>query len=80
MATTLDIVPGERVVSRTGGGGGYGDPLERASDRVLDDVLEGWVSRDRALAIYGVVLVGEDGELHVDVAATRQERVRRIGA
>jgi N-methylhydantoinase B len=80
MATTLDIVPGERVVSRTGGGGGYGDPLERASDRVLDDVLEGWVSRDRALAIYGVVLVGEDGELRVDVAATRQERVRRIGA
>jgi N-methylhydantoinase B len=72
-------VPGERVVSRTGGGGGYGDPLERASDRVLDDVLEGWVSRARALAVYGVVLVGEDGELRVDVAATRQERARRIG-
>ena len=36
------------------GGGGLGPPAQRAFDRVLDDVLDGYTSRDAAIAIYGV--------------------------
>ena len=48
--------PGERIVSVTSGGGGYGDPLERDPALVLDDVLEGWVSGSAQSPTYGVVL------------------------
>jgi N-methylhydantoinase B len=76
MATAMEIDPGERVVSRTGGGGGYGDPLTRDPRAVAEDVREGWVSRARAVSVYGVVLRAADGTLVVDEAATRAERAR----
>ncbi|MCC6887562.1 MAG: hydantoinase B/oxoprolinase family protein [Hyphomicrobiales bacterium] len=49
------------------GGGGFGDPLDREPARVADDVVNGWVSRERARATYGVAL---DPDGAVDVAAT----------
>ena len=45
----------------TPGGGGYGDPLARAPERVLADVREGVVSSEAAEREYGVV-VGADGD------------------
>jgi N-methylhydantoinase B len=68
----LELQPGERIVSVSAGGGGYGDPLTRDPAAVLHDVLEGWVSRERAREVYGVVL-SESGEA-VDVAATEARR------
>ncbi len=41
---------------RTGGGGGYGDPLEREPSAVFRDVLLGYVSEEKARTEYGVVL------------------------
>jgi len=65
------------------GGGGFGDPLERETHLVLNDVLTGAVSEGIAHDIYGVVLTA-DG-LAVDHAATtvrrdaiRQNRLERI--
>jgi N-methylhydantoinase B len=76
----MEIAPGERVLSRTGGGGGYGDPKTRDPEAVADDVREGWVSRERARSVYGVVLTDapapEPGWLVVDEPATRAERER----
>ena len=48
LVGTVELQPGERIVSVSAGGGGYGDPLERAPERVLHDVREGWVSPERA--------------------------------
>jgi len=53
---------GERLVSQSTGGGGYGSPLEREPERVADDVREGWVSPSRAAEVYGVV-IGADGAI-----------------
>jgi N-methylhydantoinase B len=50
---------GEAVVSISCGGGGYGPPFERDPARVRRDVLEGWVSRERAEQVYGVLLTDE---------------------
>ncbi|KSV62248.1 hypothetical protein N182_37550 [Sinorhizobium sp. GL2] len=50
--------PGEIVTIKGGGGGGYGNPLQRQADKVLRDHLAGLVSLERARSVYGVVIDG----------------------
>jgi len=52
---------GTIVETRTGGGGGNGDPLERDVAAVARDVARGLVSREAAARDYGVT-VTSDGE------------------
>ncbi len=79
---TADWVPvaaGERVMYDYGGGGGWGDPLDRGSQAVLDDVLDEYVSIEAAEREYGVVLTGslDDLTLAVDHEATEKLRSER---
>jgi N-methylhydantoinase B len=79
---TADWVPigtGERIMYDYGGGGGWGDPLDRDPSAVLDDVLDEYVSVERAERDYGVVLTGslEDLTLDVDLDATERLRSER---
>lgn len=55
-------------------GGGYGSPLERDPQKVLDDVLDGFCSAKDAADVYGVVL-DLDAET-VDLAATAGRRAQ----
>ena len=64
---------GDVVRMETSGGGGYGDPLARAPERVRDDVALGYLGRDQAANRYGVVI---DAGGNVEVAATRELRDR----
>ena len=57
---------------RTGGGGGYGDPLERDPDLVLQDVHDEKVSELVAREIYGVI-IDKDNRM-VDMEATKKQR------
>jgi N-methylhydantoinase B len=66
---------GDVIRVETGGGGGWGHPFDREPERVLEDVLSHFVSRDSAEADYGVVLT-PDGRA-VDDAATRARRADR---
>ncbi len=59
------------VIVRTGGGGGWGDPLEREAALVRADVIEELISRRVAGDDYGVVL---RDDLTLDEAATAQRR------
>jgi len=73
-------VPAEsRVIIRSAGGGGWGDPLDRDPMRVIEDIRDGMVSAEAARAEYGVVakLNGGDGldAVQLDRAAT--EALRR---
>jgi len=61
------------VIVRTGGGGGWGDPLKRDPERVRADVLEELISPEAARAEYGVVLTRDSS---LDIAATRELRQR----
>jgi N-methylhydantoinase B len=74
--TQVELQPGEWLRGEHGGGGGYGDPRTRDPLRVLDDVLEGYVSVPAARDTYGVALTGarEDGSLAVDEAETARLR------
>jgi N-methylhydantoinase B len=70
---------GEVIRIRTTGGGGWGDPLDRATDAVARDVRWGKVSLAAAQADYGVVLAGPVEEPVVDEQATRALRERLRG-
>jgi N-methylhydantoinase B len=71
-----DLQSGEKVVSITPGGGGYGDPLERDVLAVLDDYRESRVTLEAAATDYGVVIT--DGA--VDEEATAKARQERLAS
>ena len=70
-SAAITLQPGETVITYTGGGGGYGPPYQRQVNKVRDDVAEGYVSKERAEAVYGVIL-NEDGQ--VNESETHQKR------
>ena len=65
------------MIFSMGGGGGYGDVLERPTELVAKDLKEGMITSIVAEGVYGVVLV--DGTDQIDLAATenRQKMLRR---
>jgi N-methylhydantoinase B len=68
------LEPGDTLVTNSGGGGGYGDPLDREMEKVRLDALNEYISLKTAAEVYGVVLDQET--LAVDATATaalRQE-------
>ena len=82
VETTAFYVPhqaGDRYEYRYGGGGGWGNALEREPEKVLDDVLDEYVSIEGARRDYGVVLTGslEALDLAIDQAATSALRADR---
>jgi N-methylhydantoinase B len=66
--------PGDAVVLVCAGGGGYGDPLGRDPQKVIDDIAAGTVSPAAAREVYGVVVNG-GGEMPVfDADGTQTQR------
>jgi N-methylhydantoinase B len=62
---------GDEILYLADGGGGYGPPFERAPERVREDVIDGYVSRDAARTSYGVALTDD---LDIDEAETARLR------
>jgi N-methylhydantoinase B len=69
----VKVSDGERIRSYSCGGGGYGAPKERDPAAVRQDVVEGWVTRQRAEAIYGVA-IDEAGEVDAQKSAALRAR------
>jgi N-methylhydantoinase B len=75
--SNVPVKTGDSFTRPSAGGGGFGDPLERDPDAVCDDVADGYVTVERALKDYGVVVRAVDAELaeyEVDGEATERER------
>jgi len=71
------VEPGDTLVFRTAGGGGWKDRLDRPVEWVARDVAFGLVSPEGARTGYGVVLDAAGG---VDVQATEAERTAQRAA
>jgi len=67
----LSTRAGDRIEVVGPSGGGYGNPFERDPIQVCEDVIDGYLSPERALTDYGVVITEE---LTVDDAATTRSR------
>jgi N-methylhydantoinase B len=52
----VDLGPGDTVHVNLPGGGGYGDPLQRDAQRVLGDVIDGYITVEEAEKKYGVAV------------------------
>ncbi|MFH1650735.1 MAG: hydantoinase B/oxoprolinase family protein [Chloroflexota bacterium] len=68
----ISIAPGDVVITRSGGGAGWGNPLDRNVETVREEVHKGVVSVKRAKDVYGVIINPED--FSVDYEATRELR------
>ena len=73
----VKVAPGDRIVFRTAGGGGWGDPLERDPARVRSDVRRRLMSARAAEREYGVMLTGDRLELDAVATEERRESIRR---
>ncbi|MGC4026910.1 MAG: hydantoinase B/oxoprolinase family protein [Mesorhizobium sp.] len=71
VVVSVTIAPDERIVSYSCGGGGFGNPKARSVDKVLNDLREGRIGKDRAREIYGVAV---DDSLALDRAETEKLR------
>lgn len=80
LGSNFSAVPlhsGDSFTRPSAGGGGYGDPLDRPFDEVLEDVIDEYVSIGRAAKDYGVIIREIDRELdqfEIDEAASIQRR------
>ncbi|MBI1205631.1 MAG: hydantoinase B/oxoprolinase family protein [Rhodopseudomonas sp.] len=72
------LKPGDAYILRSGGGGGYGSPLERDLDRLADDVRCGYVSRAEAEKSYGAVFTA-DGRIDPAATAKKRAEMRKDG-
>ena len=75
MTRPLDT--GDTVTICTPGAGGWNDPLDRDPQKVLWDVVEGFISPSRAENAYGVVIIDKgDGFYELDRPSTEGLRSR----
>jgi N-methylhydantoinase B/oxoprolinase/acetone carboxylase alpha subunit len=65
---------GDVVYMKMASGGGYGDPLQRDPQLVLEDVIEGLVSEEAAREVYGVALDAKKDA--VDLTETKSLRAK----
>lgn len=73
VSASFALEPGDVFSVRTPGGGGFGDPLNREPDEVLQDLLEGRISERSASEDYGIIV--RDGQL--DDNATSRLRKKK---
>jgi N-methylhydantoinase B len=64
---------GDAYILRSGGGGGFGSPLDRDPAQVEYDVRQGYVSEKAAEDMYGIVFSNRNSH-EVDVVATQRRR------
>ena len=58
------------------GGGGYGNPWERDVEKVLEDIIEGYVSTRGAKEGYGVVIDPETFEIDKDATDKLRNKMK----
>ncbi|MEM7569990.1 MAG: hydantoinase B/oxoprolinase family protein [Pseudomonadota bacterium] len=63
----LKVAPGDKIIFKTAGSGGWGDPLERPAHKVAREVADDLMTPDKARLGYGVILTADGA---VDDAAT----------
>jgi N-methylhydantoinase B len=75
-AMSRNVEEGSKVIIRTSGGGGWGDPWTRDVERIEWDVLNGYVSLDSARDKYGCIINPET--MKVDFEKIHQLRSERM--
>jgi hypothetical protein len=72
----LRVAAGDVHVFYAPCGGGYGDPLERPAEKVLDDVLDDFCTVEHARAAYGVIVDPVAETVDEGATAALRQRMR----
>jgi N-methylhydantoinase B len=73
----FDLKTNDVLYISHGGGGGYGDPLERDPQSVLDDVINGLLSKEMARDVYGVALDEQNRKLDSEATEKLRTKLRK---
>ena len=73
------LQPGDAYIIRSGGGGGFGSPLERDLETLAHDVRCGYVGKDAAEKYYGAVFKPDSLELDLEATQSRRADMARQG-
>ena len=71
------LQPGEVLYTYKGGGGGWGNPLNRDPQAVLEDILDDLVSPETAHQTYGVIITNTNNTPTINHTATQNQRSAR---
>ena len=74
---TLPLKKGDVIRLQTAGAGGWGNPLEREPEMVLDDVRNEKISIKRAREVYGVVIDEKAREVNMAETKKRRESMKK---
>jgi len=75
-----ELGAGDGFLIETAGGGGFWNPLERAAEKVLDDVRAGYVTPEAARRDYGVVINQRGRRFELNLEASRELRQQMAGS
>jgi len=77
-ASGIKLESGDHITFGSNGGGGIGKPWERDANQVLEDVLDGFLSLEKARTVYGVAIDARD-EISLDysIEESATEKLRK---
>jgi N-methylhydantoinase B len=78
-ALNQTLQSGDAYILRSGGGGGYGSPLDRELNALQHDVHAGYVGKESAEKLYGAVFKGDTLELDIPATQSRRKAMREQG-
>ena len=70
---------GDAYVMCSGGGGGFGNPLDREPSLVAHDVRQGYISRRAAHTWYGILFDADGVEVDLEASSALRARMRSLG-
>ena len=77
-ATQVPVKASDHISFKSNGGGGFGDPLERDPQKVLEDYINEFISLQKAQDIYGVAIRAIDPDtLRYEVDEAETARLRQ---
>jgi len=71
------LEPADIVWTKSGGGGGVGDPLDREVEKVRWDLMNGYISHKVARNIYGVAIDPESFVVDEEETQTLRKKLKQ---
>jgi N-methylhydantoinase B len=71
------LKPGDVIINDAPGGGGYGDPLNRDTEQVERDVMNGYVTIESARQSYGVDINPQTMKVNGEKTNTLRKSLRK---
>ncbi len=76
LLSNVPFSHGETFMFESTGGGGWGKPLDRDVEAVLDDVLDEYITFDTAYDVYGVVIDKDAKTIDLEATEVRRSKLR----